>query len=270
MASIDGAVLDLKLLDRLAAGETALHRLDPRAKVLVTFAYLVAVVSFGKYELTALIPFFVYPAAMIALGNLPAGYFVRKAALIVPVAIVVGMFNPLFDREILVRLGPLAVSGGWVSFASLVVRAILTVSGALVLVGVTGFTAVCQALERLGMPQAFAVQLLFLHRYLFVLTEEGARASRARELRSFGQRGRGIATYGPLVGNLLLRTWQRAERVHMAMLARGFTGEFRTEQSSRFGRAEVLFLAAWSALFIILRLQNVSRLLGGFITGMLP
>lgn len=270
VASIDGAVLDLKRLDRLAAGDTALHRLDPRAKVLVTVAFIVAVVSYGRYELAALFPFFIFPAVMVALGNLPVSYIVRKIAIVIPVALVVGMFNPLFDRDVLVHLGPLGISGGWISFASLVVRAMLTCGGALILVGLTGFSAICQALERLGMPRVFAVQLMFLYRYLFVLTEEGARASRARELRSLGQRGQGIASYGSLVGYLLLRTWQRAERVHMAMLARGFTGEFRTQQPSRFGRVELLFLFCWLALFIVLRLLNVSLLLGEFVTGMLP
>lgn len=262
MASIDGAVLDLKRLDRLAAGDTVLHRLDPRAKVLVTFIFIVAVISFDRYELASLLPFFVFPAVMIALGDLPAGYIVRKAGIVIPVAIVVGMFNPLFDREILFRLGPLGISGGWLSWASIVVRAMLTVGAAMILVGVTGFTAICQALERLGMPRVFAVQLLFLYRYIFVLTEEASRASRARELRSFGKRGATLGSYGSLVGHLLLRTWQRAERIHMAMLARGFSGEFHTRRTFRFGSRELLFLAGWSALFIILRLENVSRILG--------
>jgi cobalt/nickel transport system permease protein len=137
-----------------------------------------------------------------------------------------------------------------------------------ILVGVTGFPAICRALERLGMPRVFAMQLLFLYRYIFVLTEEGARASRARELRSFGGRGLGMGAFGSLVGHLLLRTWLRAERIHMAMLARGFTGEFHTRQPSRFGGRELLFLAGWSALFILLRMQNAAELLGSLATGM--
>jgi cobalt/nickel transport system permease protein len=68
----------------------------------------------------------------------------------------------------------------------------------------TGFTAVCQALEHLGIPRIFTVQLLFLYRYIFVLTEESDRASRARELRSCGKRGHGIRSFGSLVGHLLL------------------------------------------------------------------
>jgi cobalt/nickel transport system permease protein len=117
------------------------------------------------------------------------------------------------------------------------------------------------------MPPAFAVQLLFLYRYIFVLTEEGGRASRARALRSCGNKGLGMRTYGSLLGHLLLRTWLRAERIHMAMLARGFTGEFHTRQEFRFGGRELLFLFGWSMLFIILRLQNFSRLLGALVSG---
>jgi cobalt/nickel transport system permease protein len=270
MALIDGAILDLKRLDLLANGDSAIHRLDARAKVLVTFVFIVSVVSLGKYEITALFPFFIFPAVMIALADLPPLFIARKIALLCPFVLLVGIFNPVFDREVMIHLGPLGISGGWISFASILVRSILTVGAAFILVGVTGFTAVCQALERLGMPQVFAVQLLFLYRYIFVLTEEGGRASRAREMRSFGKKGLGVNSFSSLIGHLLLRTWQRAERIHMAMLARGFTGEFHARRKSRFGKTELLFVLGWSALFIFLRLQNVSRLLGSLITGMFP
>ena len=196
MLSIDGVLLDFKRLDSLATGDTAIHRLDPRAKVLVTLVFIVTVVSFGKYELTAMVPFFIFPAVIIGLGNLPAGYIAKKIALLCPFALVVAMFNPVFDREVLVQLGPLGITGGWISCASIVFRAVLTVGAAIILLAVTGFPAICRALERLGMPAAFAVQLLFLYRYIFVLTEEGGRASRARALRSCGNKGLGMRTYG--------------------------------------------------------------------------
>jgi cobalt/nickel transport system permease protein len=269
MASIDSAILDLKRLDLLANGDSAVHRLDGRAKVLVTLVFIVSVVSFGRYELAALAPFVIFPVIMIARSGLPPLYIARKIALLCPFVLVVGIFNPVFDRQILVHLGPLGISGGWISFASILVRSLLTVGAAFILVGVTGFTAVCQAIEQLGMPRVFAVQLHFLYRYIFVLTEEARRVSRARELRSFGRKGLEMASYASLTGNLLLRTWERAERIHMAMLIRGFTGEFHTRHTSRFGGKELLFLLGWSALFIVLRVWNIPRFLGTFITGTL-
>jgi cobalt/nickel transport system permease protein len=267
MLAIDGNLLDFKRLDLLAMGESPIHRLDPRAKVLTTLVYILCVVSFGRYELAAMLPFLLYPVVLLSLADLPAGYIARKVVVVVPFAVMVGLFNPLFDRQIVLQIGPLDIWGGWVSCASIVVRAILTAGAAIVLMAVTGFPAICEALERLGMPRVFAVQLLFLHRYIFVLADEGGRVARARQLRACGNKGQGLRHFGPLVGHLLLRTWERAERIHMAMLARGFSGEIHARRQGRFGGREVAFLLGWSLLFITLRLYNLPQLLGLLLTG---
>jgi cobalt/nickel transport system permease protein len=267
MAGIDGTLLDFKNLDLLADGDTAIHRLDPRAKVLTTLIFVICVVSCGKYELSALFPFLLYPVFMITLGNIPVLYLAKKIAVIIPFAVVVGMFNPLLDRQVMLHVGTLGITGGWISFASIVVRAVLTVSSALVLVAVTGFPGICAALEHLGMPQPFAVQLLFVYRYIFVLAEEGGQMARARELRTFGARGRGIRAYGSMIGHLLLRTWIRAERIHMAMLARGFSGAFHTRRHYCFGLREMVFILGWGLFFITARLVPVAHLLGELVTG---
>jgi len=266
MTSLHNAVLDLKKLDLLGRGNTSLHRLDARAKVLVTLIFILCVVSHGRYELSALIPFFLFPVIMISLSSIPPLFIVRKIALLAPFFLVAGAFNPLFDRDVMLYVGSCGISGGWISYASIIIRSILTVGAAFILVGTTGFNADCQALEQLGMPQVFAVQLLFLYRYIFVLADESYRSSRARELRSCGKKGLGITSFGSMVGHLLLRSWQRAERIHTAMLARGFTGQFHTMRQSRFGAAEMCFVAGWSTLFVFLRCQNVSHFLGTLIT----
>jgi cobalt/nickel transport system permease protein len=266
MASIEQQLFDLDRLDRMAGQDSAVHRLDPRAKLLTTLVFLVCVVSHGRYEVSALLPFAVFPVALASAGNLPAGYLVRKLLLFAPFAVVVGAFNPLFDRSPMLSLGPLAVSGGWLSFASILVRFCLTIAAALVLIGTTSFRGVCMALERLGVPSVFATQLLFLHRYLFVLGEEAARAARARALRSFDGRGMGIRVYASLVGHLLLRTLDRGERIHLAMRCRGFDGRIRTLRTLSAGAPDVLFTLSWSAAFIAMRIVNVPQLLGRIVT----
>ena len=267
MLAIDGTLLDFKRLDLLAMRESAVHRLDARAKVLTTLAYILCVVSFGRYEVAAMLPFLIYPVALLALADLPAGYLARKIAIVTPFALTIGLFNPLFDRQVIVQFGALDIWGGWLSCASIVARALLTTAAAIVLVAVTGFPAICAALERLGMPRVFAVQLLFLYRYIFVLTDEGGRVSRARQLRACGQKRPGLRHFGPLVGHLLLRTWERAERIHMAMLARGFSGEVHARRQGRFGAGDLLFVLGWSALFIALRQYNIPRFLGILLIG---
>src|SRR5450756_492175 len=119
MMSINAAVIDLKRLDLLADSDSPIHALDARAKVLVTFVFIVSVVSFDRYELARLLPFFIFPAVMVALANLPPLYLVRKIALLCPFVLMVGLFNPVFDRTMLYQIGQLGISGGWISLVSL-------------------------------------------------------------------------------------------------------------------------------------------------------
>jgi cobalt/nickel transport system permease protein len=269
MGKIESALLNIGYLETLAYQQTPLHRLDPRVKLLTTIIFIIAVVSFGKYEITGLLPFIIYPVALIAVGNLPPTYLAKKILLAAPFAFFIGIFNPLLDRAVLVQLGPYAISGGWISFASIMIRFVLTVSAALILMAGTGLNAVCLALEKMGAPRSFVIQLLFLYRYIFVLTDEALRLVRARALRSFQGRGMGFKVFSHMIGQLLLRTLARAQRIHLAMLSRGFDGKIRLIRPLKLNGRDVAFLLGWSGLFILMRVYNIPYLLGHLVTGLL-
>ena len=264
MGTIDSSLFNIGYLETLACQETFIHRLDPRAKLFTTIVFIVVVVSFPKYAILSLLPFIVYPVSVAALGNVPARYLAKKILIAAPFAFFIGIFNPLFDREIMLHLGPLAISGGWVSFASIMLKFVLTVSAALLLVAVTGFHQVCLALQKLGLPKALVLQLLFLYRYLFVLADEAASMVRARALRSFQGRGLDFRAYSSMLGHLLLRTLDRAQRLHLAMLSRGFDGEIRQFRRLHFTARDAAFLSVWTACFFLLRYYNLPHLLGAW------
>ncbi len=267
MATIENNLFDIGYMDTLASGNTGLHQLDPRAKLITTLIFVCMVVSLGKYEISIMIPFVIYPLAMIVSGELPGGYLLKKILLVAPFVILIGIFNPLMDREILVQIGSLGITGGWVSFFSIMMRFGLTVSAALILISLTGFNAVCMALEKLGVPRPFVIQLLFLYRYLFVLIDETSRMVRARSLRSFGTGGLNFKIFVLLVGQLLLRTLDRAQRIHLAMCCRGFDGNIRINRPMKFGFSEIRFTLAWSLLFICFRYYNIPLKMGELIAG---
>lgn len=262
MSHIEASFFDLGRLDRLGRQETPLHRLDPRAKILTTAVFLVCVVSFGQYDVAALLPYAVFPIALASAGRIPFDYLLKKLVIVSPFALLVGIFNPLLDPHTHLQWGAVTISGGWVSFASIVLRFMLTVSAAIILIAITRFECLCLGLQRLGVPPMFTLQLLLLYRYLFVLIDEALRLTRARALRANGGRGLGMRVYASLLGHLLLRTLDRARRIHLAMRCRGFSGEIRSLQRLRIGRPEVLFTLGWCALFIALRLWNLPQLLG--------
>jgi cobalt/nickel transport system permease protein len=267
MAGIAGTFTDLSYLDHLATGDTFAHRLDPRAKLLTAAVFTVCVVSFDRYRVSGLLPYFFFPAIMIPLAGIPARYLLRKCLLLLPLAVFIGVSNPLFDRAPMTSMGPVVLSGGMVSFLSILIRFTLTVLAAFILVAMTGFAGVCLALERFRVPRVFCVQLMLLYRYIFVLSDEASRMARAREMRSSGSKGKGIRVFGSLVGHLLLRTWDRAQRVHMAMLSRGFTGEFHIRRPLDPGMPDILYTLAWCSLFVLFRLVDVPRLAGALFTG---
>ena len=262
MASLDSALLDLGRLDSLSYGDTAIHRLDSRAKLLATLGFIVTVVSFPKYAVASLIPFFLFPIVMVSLANLPIGFLIKKLVVVSPFVLFIGIFNPLLDRQVVVQLGPFSVTGGWISFLSVMIRFALTVGAALILIATTSFPGMCNALDRLKVPRLFVAQLMFLYRFIFVLTEEALRITRARGMRSFGGRGPHLKLFVQILGVLFLRTMDRAERIYQAMCNRGYDGEIRTLMRLRFGGGDMIFLLAWLALFAVLRFYNISELFG--------
>jgi cobalt/nickel transport system permease protein len=269
MSSLEEGLYDLGRLDRLSYGDTYVHRLDPRAKVVTTLVFLVCVVSFGPYELLPMLPFVLFPVALVAEADLPLGFLLRKLLVVAPFAVVVGVFNPFLDTETLVTIWGVSISGGWVSYLSILIRFFLTTIAALVLIATTSFAGVCLALGRMGMPDVLVTQLLLLYRYIFVLGGETMRMARARALRSFNGRGMGLGVYTQILGHLLLRTYARAQRVYEAMLARAFDGEVRMSGTLHFSTRDTLFVLGWSAAFVFFRLVNVPLALGSLLTGVM-
>ena len=260
---LDNALHEIRRLDDQAAQNTPLHSLDARAKVLVTLFFLLAMLSLGRYEVSRLLPFAAFPLILAVQGGVPLGLLLRRAALALPFVVFVGIFNPLIDRSVHLTLGPLAITGGMLSLSSIVLRSLLAVTTALVLVAVTGFDQICRALGRLGMPTALLVQLQFLYRYLFVLADEALRMLHARVQRCAKDTRPSLREYRALLGSLLLRTLDRAGRVHQAMLCRGFDGQMPDlRPTTRFGPAEWRFCALWGLFLIAVRILNLPHYLG--------
>jgi cobalt/nickel transport system permease protein len=266
--TFDKQYFDLGRLDRFSYGETPVHRLDPRVKVIATGIFLLTVVSFPKYDVAGLFPFLLFPVLLTTLGEIPLGFILRKVLIVSPFALFIGIFNPLLDARTVAVIAGLPISAGLLSFVSILVKFALTVSAALLLVATTSFPGICHALRRLGCPPVFVSQLLFLYRYLFVLAEEAMRIVRARDMRSFAGRGTGVSVFARLVGILLIRTLDRAERIYRAMLSRGFEGEIPHLGTSRLRSGDLAFVAATAVFLGVFRFLPVTEEIGHLVQEM--
>jgi len=263
--TLDTQYYNIGFLDQLSYKNTVVHRLDPRAKLVVTLLFLFTVISFSKYEIFALLPFFLYPMLLMTLGEIPFALIFKKVLLVSPFAVFIGIFNPLLDSAQVPIFKDFTVSAGWLSFVSILLKFTLTVSTALLLVATTSFPGVCHALRKVGLPSIFVSQLLFLYRYLFVLMEEAMRIVRARNMRSFGGRGQDVKIFVRLVGALFVRAVERAERVYHAMLSRGFGGDMPTLKQFQIKLSDVVFVLCSGAVLFVFRFYPATEILGRFV-----
>ncbi len=261
---------DLARMEELGRMDTPIHRLDARAKAVVTLAFIGVVMSFPRLTLSALTPLLLYPVFLLSAGRIPARPILKKILVATPFALAVGLFNPLLDRQPVAAIGPVPVSGGWVSLLSILIRFLLTSGAALALVACTGMHRLGAGLERIGVPRIFVSQLLFLHRYLFVISDEAGTMRRAVEIRSGGNRTLRLRGFASLAGQLLIRSMDRADRVYRAMVARGFDGQIRIPRETAFGWRDAAFIAFSLAFFAAARLWNLAEILGRLCTETFP
>jgi cobalt/nickel transport system permease protein len=257
-------------LDMLSYRDSVIHRLDARGKVIGTAFFLLAVISYSPYEVLPLIPFFSYPMLLLSLSGTPFSVIAKRVALVSPFAILIGIFNPLFDRQMMMVADGVFVSAGWISFLAIMLKFVLTVSAALLLIATTSFPSICHALQRMGMPSLFAAQLMFLYRYIFVLMEEAMRLIRARDMRSQKRHGKDIRTFARIIGVLFSRSVLRAERVYGAMLSRGFAGEIPTIKADGFRLADTVFLSVTLAAIAVLRMFDLTAIVGRYARTIAP
>jgi cobalt/nickel transport system permease protein len=236
-------------IDRFAMGDSPVHRLDARAKLVAVLGYTVLLISFDRYTVAGLAPMAVLPLAMLWFGRVPVWFALRRVAILSPFILMLVLMSPVYDRRPHdVAFGPwhYAVSGGWLTAADVAIKFALGVLALTAMMCTTRFTLLLEAMRRLGMPQVVVMQLGFLYRYIFVLIDEAMRVRRARDFRgaALAPLGRRLAATGGVIGTLFVRTLDRSQRIHLAMTARGYCGEPHSLSHLHFARADAALLIA--------------------------
>ena len=232
------------------------------AKLFVTLGFAVAVASFPAAAVTPLTPFLLYPALCMAIGGIPARVLARRMAAVLPLAVMLGVANPLLDHAPALAAGGITISRGWMSLIGIVCRTLLIVAGALCLTALSGFEGICRALERLRLPHVLVLQFRLMFRYLLTLSEEVSRTLLAYRLRSGRKRGVAHGAWGGVAGGVLVRSIDRAERIHIAMLSRGGAGPTPRSTRAPLRPSDWLFLILWWGWFLLCRLVDVPALAG--------
>lgn len=262
MSVWEKALVQLDEIERYSQEDSGVHRWDARVKVLSVFLFLISLLSFNRYEVSGLIPFAFIPFFLSNIAGIPLHFILKRVMIVMPFAFFMGVFNPLLDREIVLRVGSVGISAGWISFASILIRSFLCVWMVSLLVATTGIFGIGKALLQLKVPAPLVMQVLLVYRYIFVLVEEAGRMLRAREMRSCGNKRFSLQSAAMMIAHLLLRSTERAKMIYQAMEARHFRGDLLLAKSNHLGLKDYSLLLGFSSLCLSLRLYNPAVYLG--------
>ncbi|MBQ0058835.1 MAG: cobalt ECF transporter T component CbiQ [Lachnospiraceae bacterium] len=264
MNDISQSIFELNHLDTLAEQNQWMNRRHPLVKLLLTLFYIILVVSFHKYDLMGLLAMMAYPLIVFNLSELSFRKSIYRLRYILPLVCIIGLVNPLFDKEMVLVMG-LVLRGGIISMITLILKGIFTVLAVYLLIATTTIEKICGALRLLHMPKIMVTQIMLTYRYIFLLLREVERLTTSYQLRAPGQKGIHFKVWGSMVGMLLLRSIDRSEGVYNSMLLRGYDGNFNyVNRKMAMVQTDWIYLIFWLIILILLRIFPVIQLLSGF------
>jgi len=252
-------------IDRYAHVDSSIQSWDPRLKIaaLGFFVLSVAILKTLPMAISALI------AAVIfhRISKLPRHFVMHgmMAAILflLPFFIILPFTYPTQNQTELVEF-----SFGWEGFrlACLIfIKAIAIILTSFTIFGSSRFDVSMIALQRLKCPKMLTQMLLFTYRYTYTFLDDMKRMQTSMFARGFVPRANLITlkTYGNFVGTLLVRSFERTERIYHAMLSKGYQGEFHTLVTFKINRKDWL-------KFCLVVIVVVSLLSGEIFSGFTP
>lgn len=235
-------------------GHSAVHRLPAHLKILAVLAFVVVVVLTPRESLWAFGVYLLLVVVAVAASRVPVRYLATRMLVEVPI-LGFALLMPFIATGPRVDIGPLSLSeAGLLGAWALVAKATLGLMASLVLATTTEPRDVVAGLERLRLPHQLVQIMGFMVRYLEVVTGELHRMRIARESRGFSARSLGAwPVLASTAGALFIRSYERGERIHLAMLARGYSGRMPathplTATAAQWRQAGILPLVALATL----------------------
>ncbi|WP_405798345.1 cobalt ECF transporter T component CbiQ [Streptomyces sp. NBC_01506] len=226
-------------------GHSPVHALPPHCKLAAVLCFVLVVVSTPREAVWAFGLYAVLLAVVAALARVPAGFLLRRMLIEVPF-VAFAVLMPFVVPGDQVRFLGLSLSepGLWGAW-NVLAKGTLGVAASVLLASTTELRALLLGLRRLRLPPMLVQIASFMIRYGDVITDELRRMSIARRSRGFEARGvRHWGVLGKSAGALFIRSYERGERVHLAMMSRGYTGTMPVIDEMTASRAQWTSAAA--------------------------
>lgn len=267
MSRMNDAIHEIHHMDALSTQDKWLNNIHPLSKLIVTLLYIIIVVSFDKYNLFGLIGMILYLIVLMTVGEISISHSLKQLKVLLLFVCMVGIANPFFDQTMVGSIATITITGGMVSMVTLMLKGIFTMFASYVLVISTSIESICYALRLLHVPKIMVTLVMLIYRYIILMLKEAERISQAYSMRSPKQKGIHYKAWGTLVGQLLLRSVDRAQDVYESMTLRGYNGNFYIRSKCRFDIKSLIFLFGWIIVILMLRMIPVFELVGKLFIG---
>jgi cobalt/nickel transport system permease protein len=206
-------------------GHSPVHRAPAHLKILALLAFVLVVVATPREWFPAYAGYALVLAGVVAVAKVPPTYLLKRMVVEVPFVVFAVLLPFVAQGPRTEVLGFTVSEHGLLAAWGLLVKGTLGVLASLTLAATTEPQDLLVGLERLRMPVLLVQIMGFMVRYLEVVTTELQRMKVARESRGFSARNpRHWPVLAKSAGALFIRSYERGERVHLAMLSRGYTG----------------------------------------------
>jgi cobalt/nickel transport system permease protein len=208
---------------------SAVHRMAPEAKLVAAIGMVVSIAVTPREAVWAFGAYGVSIALIAYLSRIPLSFVAVRLLAVAPF-VVFALFIPFVASGETIEVGfvEVSVDGLWGAW-NILIKAVLGASVSILLTATTEVAAIIRGLRVLHVPALFVAIATFMIRYLELISDELGRMRIAMTSRGYDPRW--ITQARPIAasaGALFIRTYERGERVHAAMVARGFTGEMPT------------------------------------------
>ncbi|MEU4092553.1 cobalt ECF transporter T component CbiQ [Streptomyces sp. NPDC026673] len=229
-------------------GHSPVHRLPPQCKIAAVFCFVLVVVSTPHTAVWAFGLYAVLLATVAAVARVPAGFLLRRLLIEVPFVAFAFLMPFVAEGPRTEVLGlSLSVHGLWGAW-NILAKGTLGVAASVLLASTTELRELILGLQRLRLPALLVQIASFMIRYGDVITDEMRRMRIARASRGFEARGpRHWGVLAKSAGALFIRSYERGERVHLAMVSRGYAGSMPVIDDVTASRAQWSYAAALPA-----------------------
>ncbi|URN16456.1 MULTISPECIES: cobalt ECF transporter T component CbiQ [Streptomyces] len=206
-------------------GNSPVHALPAHTKLVAVLGFVLVVAATPREAVWAFGAYALLLAAVAGTARVPAGYLLKRLAIEVPFVAFAFLMPFVVPGEPVGVLGVTVSAAGLWDAWNVLAKGTLGVAASVLLAATTELRELLLGLQRLRLPPTLVQIAAFMVRYGDVITDEMRRMSIARRSRGF--EARGVRHWGVLAksaGALFIRSYERGERVHLAMVSRGYTG----------------------------------------------